>query len=937
MKKITLFFVMLLTSLVVTFAQGDPMAPLPMDPTVRMGKLENGLTYYIKHNEMPAERADFYIVSHVGALQEKHPEQDGLAHFLEHMAFNGLKSLPGKTMFTYLEGIGAEFGRNINAWTGLENTCYMLNNIPMVREGVVDTCLLILHDWSCAIENLDSEINNERQVIIEERRTTNSAGRRMMFERFKAVFGEDHKFANTSLIGSQENLETFDPQSLRDFYATWYRPDLQAIIVVGDIDVDQIENKIKERFSDLKMPENPQPKPVYDFVGNIDPTVRLITDPEATSTEIEVAYKHAPIPREIRPTAAALINDIVIMLSYQMFNERMNDIAMSANPPFIGANAYYQSYSEFVDVFSFSATSKEGEVMGAYRALLEEMQRAKTYGFTAAEYERATTSFLRSLQSDVDSKDTRRHSYFFNEYLAHFTENQPYLDPEYTYELVQGLLPMIPVEAINQLLPQLMTQENMVIMLSGPKKEGLTYPSEQELLDLYNESLTWQVEAPVQEEVITDLMIGVDVVPGTIVKEKEGQYGSTIYELSNGITVYYKQTENSKDNFSFSFVQKGGTSMVSDEDIVSFDQNILGIYQQFGGLSQFSANQLQKALTGNVVSVWPSFGSREHGVSGSASPKNADKAFQLMYLTYVAPRFEASELENGLSMLKNILPNYENQPDYKYSIRLNNILYSNPRFAVLTSEMLDKVDLTVLEKNYRKLFSGVKGGKLYIVGDITPEVLEPLLEQYVAALPKGKATKEVKIDRGYPKADVIDSFRTQMESPKTTVGMIWLTDVKYSLRNEILASMLNSALDLTYTKTVREEAGGTYGVGTSVSISSLDKKNNGMIIVQFDTNEDKVAELKPIVIKGLEDIAANGISAEYMTKILENMNKVYKENQISNGYWSGLLKSYYGQGIEKYDGYVELLNSLTSDDIKEFTAEMLKNARYIECVMNPEK
>ena len=935
MKKITLFFAMLLMS-VAAFAQFDPMAALPMDSTVRVGKLENGLTYYIKHNEMPAERADFYIVSHVGALQENE-RQDGLAHFLEHMAFNGLKSLPGKKMFTYLEGIGAEFGRNINAWTGLENTCYMLNNIPMKSEGVIDTCLLILHDWSCAIENLDSEINNERQVIIEERRTTNTAQRRMVFQRYKGIFGEDHKFANTSLIGSQENLENFDPQDLRDFYATWYRPDLQAIVVVGDIDVDQIENKIKERFSSLQMPENPQPKPVFEFAGNVEPRVKIITDPEATSTSVEVDFKHAPIPKEMRNTLMAFMNDLLIGLANNMFGERMNDIAMSSNPPFLGGYSYYQSYSEFVDCQSFAASCREGEVIPAYKALLEEMERAKRYGFTAAEYERATTQILRDLQSAADSKDTRRHQGFFYEYLDHFISNEPFMDPSYTLELAQQLLGMLPVEAVNSVLPQLMTKENMVIMITGPAKEGLVYPTEEELLNLYNNSLTMEVAAPVQEEVITDLMTGVTAVPGKIVKESEGKYGSTIYELSNGITVYYKQTENSKDNFSFNLVQKGGLSMVSDEDIVSFDSNVLGIYQQFGGLSQFSQSQLQKALTGTVVSVWPSFGSREHGIGGSSSPKDAEKAFQLVYLTYVAPRFEASEIENGMTMLKNILPNYENQPDYKYQIRLNDILYSNPRFAVLTSELLNKVDIAVIEKNYRKLFSGVKGGKMYIVGDIAPETLKPLLEKYIASLPKGKATKEVEIDRGYPKADVIDSFRTQMESPKTTVGMFWLSDMKYSVRNEILANILNSALDLTYTKTVREEAGGTYGVGTSVSISPIGKKNNAMVVVQFDTNEDKVAELVPIVKNGLQGIAENGVSAEYMTKILENMNKVYKENQINNGYWSGLLKSYYGQGIEKYENYVEVLNSLTSEDVKEFASTLLKKARYIECVMNPEK
>ena len=936
MRKLTMFLVFAVMTITAAFAQ-DPNAPLQLDPSVRTGKLSNGLTYYIKHNEMPKNSADFYIVSHVGALQEN-PAQDGIAHFLEHMAFNGLKSLPGKQMFTYLEGLGAEFGRNINAATGIEYTTYMLNNIPLRSEGVLDTCLLILHDWSCAIECLDSEINDERQVIIEEKRTTNTAQRRMMFKRYDYILGEDSKFANTSLIGSLENLENFDPQVLRDFYATWYRPDLQAMVIIGDVDVDQVEQKLKDKFSSIPMPENPQPKEVYEMPTNVEPIVGIITDPEATSTQVELIYKMQPLPKEYNSLGVAYLNDIMVTLISSMMSERLSDISMQPDAPFNAGGAFLTPYSEYLDAYTFIAMCNEGEALPAFDALVKEMERAKRFGFTDAELERAKTKVTRMLESEVASASTKHHKDYFDQFVEHFRNNKAYMDPQYALDVANVYMSMIQVQMLNQALPSIWGDQNQVFLVSAPEKEGLVNPTKEQMIETYNNAKAAELEAPTQTEVKTDLMAGVKVKKGKIKKQYEGQFGSTVYELSNGITVYYKYTENSKDNFSMDLTQDGGINNLPEESLISFDKNIVDIYGGFCGLSDFTQNEITKALNGKRAYAQTYFNTITHGVVAGGSPKDAETIMQLVYLTYMKPRFVEEEFNMGLDRLKAMFPNYEAQTDYIHQGKMMDILYGgNPRFSrMLSSADLEKVDFKELERCYRMMMNNLNGSKLYIVGDIAPEVLEPLLTKYIASLPKGKPMERVFLDKGMPDQETVEMFRTPMEAPKTTAVMIWLNSREYSPRKAILAKMLNYAMDLTYTKTVREEAGGTYGVGSSVMLSYDVKQDNAMIYVQFDTKEDKVAELIPLVKAGLNGIAENGISDEYMSKIQENFAKVYAESQISNGYWAGQLEKYYGYGIDGYTGYMELVKSLTSQDIADFAKEMLDGSVYVELVMNPE-
>ena len=436
MKRILLFFAVLFTA-AAAFGQNQ----LTNDPAVRTGKLENGLTYYIRHNDKPAGRAEFYLATNVGAIQET-ADQDGLAHFLEHMCFNGTKNLPGKTMLEYLQKIGAEFGRNINAATGVEQTTYMLNNIPVSREGIIDTCLLIMHDYSHFVTCDPVEIDKERGVIIEEKRSRNTASWRMHEKSLPYYYG-DSKYATCTLIGSQENLESFKPESLTNFYHTWYRPDLQAVIVVGDIDVDQIEAKLKERFSDIPASENPQPKAVHPVPGNEEPVIGIITDPEASSTQVTVLWKGERAPEELNSTDIGFFTDMIKSYISLIMSERFNDITSKPGSPFIGAELGIGDLCETCEVIMGGVACKDGEATGALKAYLTEVAKMQKYGFTDAEVQRAKDNILRYYEKKVEGADSRKNADFIDLYIDNFFDNKPYMEPQAEYEAAKNICSQI--------------------------------------------------------------------------------------------------------------------------------------------------------------------------------------------------------------------------------------------------------------------------------------------------------------------------------------------------------------------------------------------------------------------------------------------------------------------------------------------------------------
>lgn len=937
MRKFILSILALSLFASVAFGQiVDPNSPLEKDPAVRFGKLENGMTYYIRHNEKPAQRAEFYFATTVGAIQET-KAQDGLAHFQEHMALNGTKNLPGKMMLEYFQKNGVEFGRNINASTGVEQTMFMLGNVPVTRKGIVDTALLTLHDYSGFVTNDPAEVEKERGVIVEEWRTRRVASWRMHEKELPFLY-KGSKYAECTIIGDKHNLETFDPSEIVKFYQTWYRPDLQTVIVVGDIDVDAIEAQIKELFSDIPARENPEPKVIPTIPDNEEPIVGIITDPEATSSAISVYFKSDPIPAAYKPLGAAYLNDMVQSLISSMVNERLDDISKLPNAPFLSADMGIGSFCRAKDAVMGDVICREGEAIPAFTALMNEFEKMKRYGFTDAEYERAKTNMLRGLEMAKANADSRQNVELVYPMLIEFLFGNPYLDPAYEYDLANGYLSVMPLAQINQIVSALNFEKNAVIIYKAPEKEGIAHPTEADLSNILLTLKDAQIEAPKSDEVMEPLVDAAALKGSPVKKTAEGIYGSTVWTLKNGIKVIVKPTEYQKDEVIVKMSSDGGKSIVATEDLPSLESNVVYLYNDNSGISKFPQSTLNKMLTGKAVDVNFYIGEFDQGINAQASPKDIETMFQLMYLTYAQPRFVEDEFKPSMDRLRSIVPNLVKQPNFVFQTEAVKTLYGgNPRLFVISTEILDKVQLSTLEKVYKQLFSNAAGATVTIVGNVKPDEIKPMVEKYIGSIPTAK--KPLKwID---PKTDVVkgkidNKFTADMTTPKSTVCLVASGEKKYSLENIVLNDAVSYILDLIYTESIREEEGGTYGV-SSYGTLSAEPKGEYMLQIAFDTDPEKTEKLIQLTKEGLNSIAEQGPSDDFLAKAKENLLKNASENQIKNNYWRNSIIRYYKYGIDTDANYVNTVNGITKEKVQDFVKSLLDQGNFIELVMSPSK
>ena len=629
-------------------ANGQQMPTLPNDPAARVGKLENGMTYYIRHNDKPAGRAEFYLATNVGALQEE-PDQDGLAHFLEHMCFNGTKNFPGKGILNWLESIGASFGGNVNASTGVEQTIYLLNNIPLVRPTVIDTCLLIMHDYSHFVTCDPVEIDKERGVILEEKRSRNTASWRMREQSSPYIYG-DTKYATTTIIGSEENLKTFKPESLTNFYHTWYRPDMQALVVVGDFDVDEVEAKIKSTFADIPAVENPRQKEVIRIPDNEEPIIGVLTDKENNQTSITVYWKSEPMPEEMNNTAIGMLTNIVKNLVSNIMNERFSDLSAKSDAPFTDAGFGMGKLCESCEVVLAEVDCKEGKALESFNSLLSETRRMSLYGFSDSEVERAKTELLSQYEKAANSADTRKNGEFVMGMIYNFLDNEPFMDPAVELELAKDLLGQINATVLNQIAQQLITKENMVVIYTAPEREGISHPSEAELRAVIEAVENADIARAEGEEIPAEFVNPAKIKSGRLKKSSNGLYGSTVLQLKNGLKVTLLPTEVQKDRISFSLNMLGGKSLFPDSHMASLDDNVLGLFLSNSGVGEFPNTMVGKMLAGKQLSVSPSIGNYTHSINGSSTRKDLETAFQLAYLYFMEPRFDEEEYDKGIQL-----------------------------------------------------------------------------------------------------------------------------------------------------------------------------------------------------------------------------------------------------------------------------------------------
>ena len=929
MKKL-FFTIAMLFVVVVTFGQTQ----LPNDPTVKVGKLENGLTYYIRHNALPAERAEFYLATNVGAFQEA-DDQDGLAHFLEHMCFNGTKNFPDKGILDYLRSIGAEFGRNINASTGFEQTSYMLNNIPVIREGIIDSCLLVLHDYSHYVTCDPKEIDAERGVILEERRSRRNADWRMFEKSLPYYFG-DTQMARRTLIGGEEQLKTFKYESLTNFYRTWYNPDMQAVIVVGDIDVNKVEEKIKNLFGQIPAPAQPTVKPLIQIPDNDAPKVGIFTDPEATSSSVEILWRTAPLPREFRATDVAFANNIIKQIVGLVMSERFDDITSKADAPFINAGFGIGALCESSDAVQGSVTFKDGEALTAFKAFMYELEKMKRYGFTEGEIERAKEKIKSSLEKRVTAADSRKNGELVYPLLNNFFKGDYYLEPNMQLQMAQAMMTQLSAPIFKQLTAQLIGEKNCVIISTAPEREGLTQPTEAQLLDIIAEAKNAEIAANVEVS-SNEPLLDASLLKGAKSKKvKEAIHGATTWQLSNGVKVIFMKTEHKKDQVIFNLSMDGGRSLIENDELASFDDNIWSMFMMNSGISTFSGTQLKKMLAGKNVRCTPFISSLEHGVSAESTPKDIETALQLVYLNFAAPRFDAEEYQLGITQISAILPNLEKQPSFKLQKMLSNTLYGNhPRRTVISNDVLAKANIETAEKVYRRLFAGVNGATLRIVGNVELETIKPLVEKYIGSIEKGgKATKWIDRGEDFVKGKIVENPKVAMETPKTTVFQFYSADVPYSIEKEVMLDVAKQLLDMIYTESIRESEGGTYGVGVATLLREEPKEIAGLQI-SFETNPEQAPKLAPMTAEGIRGIIDNGIDAAMLAKVVENFKKNIPEQRISNYYWMSILKEWNDKGIDYDKEYEKAVSSITAEKVISVLKSVVDSGNYVEIIMSP--
>ena len=931
MKRLFIFIAAILAA-AMAFGQNQ----LPNDPAVRTGKLENGMTYYIRHNDQPAQRAEFYLATDVGAFQED-DDQDGLAHFLEHMCFNGTKNFPGKTLLEWLQSIGAEFGRNINASTGFEQTQYMLNNIPVVRESIIDSCLLVLHDYSHFVTNDPAEIDAERGVILEEKRTRNDASWRL-FEKSLPYYYGDTPYARRTLIGGEEQLKTFKYESLTRFYETWCRPDLQAVIVVGDVDVDQVENKIKTIFADIPAAVNPQPKVLHKIPSNVEPIIGILTDPEMTSSSIEVMWKSEPMPKEAMNTDMAFMMDIIKTYIRLIMHERFTDITSQPDAPFLGGSFYISNLCNSCDATTGSVSFKEGDAINAFTAFMTELEKMKRFGFTDGEVQRAKDNIISSYERRVEAAPTRKNAEFVYPLLYNFYDNEPYMEPEMELQLAQMVCSQLNAALLSQVAAQLLTDENMVILYNGPEKAGLTNPTEEEIKTVLAAVKNAEIAANVEEN-LNEPFISGTLKGSKVTKEGQTIYGATEWTLKNGVKVVVLPTQYKQDQILFNISMDGGMSLVSTEDKVSFEDNIWALFQSNAGISKFSGTQVPKMLAGKNLSVSPYIGGTKHGVSGSSTPKDFETALQIAYLYFADPRFDEKEYETGIQQIKAILPNIANNPQFIFQNEMNKILYgNNPRMVQLNEETLAKANLATIERVYRELFKDAAGATLRIVGNVNPAEIKPLVEKYIGSIAKGKKADKVNKDNiiSIIKGKVDETVKIAMETPKSTVLQVYTAYMPVDTKTEVALEVANYVLDMIYTKTIREDEGGTYGVGTAM-VGQKEPEERVVIQISFDTNPEQAPKLRELAIKGLKELAENGPELEKFNMAIENFKKNIPETRISNSYWMSNISEYLEHGYDYDAEYEAAVNSVTPEDVKAVLQAVLAQNNLIEITSAPKE
>ena len=939
MKKLFFALVALFIGVTTICAQ-DPTEQLPLDPEVRVGKLDNGMTYYIRHNEKPKGQASFYIYHDVGAIQED-DDQQGLAHFLEHMAFNGTKNLPDKQLIEKLETIGVQFGNNLNAFTSWDCTQYMVMDLP-VNEENVDLALLILHDWSQFIALQAEEIDSERGVIMEELRTRDGASLRAQNDMIRNLF-KGSLYEHRNLIGYLDGLKSFDQQALVNFYKKWYRPELQALVIVGDIDVDQIEAKLKTLMADIPAsPADAAQKVMHVVPATEEPIVSIFTDPELTQSSVMMFARRNALPKEMNNTIVGYSVDLIETFATIMMNERFEDIAQKADAPFLNGGMSEGGIGICPTMAStmFSATAHEGRIDDAFRAMYTEMERMRRHGFTAGEFERAKQEILRWSERQYTNRNDVKNAEYAQRYLDHYADGTPMMDAETEWQLDQMFINSLSVDVINDAYLQMVKpNENLVILARSPQKEGLEVPTAEDLLAIKAEVEASEI-APFEDNTVIEPLISKSLkLKGSKVKavETNESLGYTEWTLKNGIKVIVRPSTLKADEVMIYATSKGGQSMLNDADY--FTGDYLPVVMAQSGISKFSATELAKQLSGKSAYASVSIDSYEHSVNGGGSPKDIETILQLMYLNFTAPRFDETDLQNLKNMYVPYFRNMEADPDYHMGKEFAKTLYNNhPRRQVTSAEQIESLNIETLANVHKQLFSYADEFRFVIVGNVDLNTLKPLVEKYIGSLPTSNSVEYAVVDDGvrFAEGEITNDFRVAMQQPKVSVYLTYNGAIENNAKNRLILNLLSRALDSRYMVSIREEKGGTYGVQVQDAIDE-DPMERYIMLIVFDTNEELADELVDICYAEIQKIAENGPLADDIAKSKEFLMKNYSNVLENNSGWVSAIDRWYEEGYNYKEEYLGILESITLEDVQAMAKKLLEDGNRTLVMMRPER
>lgn len=907
------------------------------DNTIRKGILPNGMTYYIRHNAQTKGVADFYIAQKVGSILEE-KRQRGLAHFLEHMAFNGTKHFPGNTLqpgiVAWCESVGIKFGANLNAYTSVDQTVYNISAAPVTREGVIDSCLLILNDWSHELLLTDKEIDKERGVIEEEWRTRRSGmAMQRLSEQAMPVIYAGTKYSDCMPIGNIDIVRTFPYNDLRDYYSKWYRPDLQAIIVVGDINEDKIEEKIKKLFAKIPLPQNPAHRIYYPIGNNEKMILYTATDKEQPTVNFTLYMKRDVTPKQERNTIQNYADDYKTNILRMAINDRLEELSRTKNAPFISASVRSGNFflASTKDAFELSGVLKEGKALEAIQLLVGEVERARANGITIDELKRGKAEMLSYAENDYNDRSNRRNGEFVEQCVQNFLEETPIIEPEKELEMVRKLDKTVTIDDVNALAKTIITNQNQVVTMFGPDKNTFKMPTnssiENAILKAQKQHYTpYKTQNTLTERLITKLP-----KPGSIKSERTYKYGYTEFTLSNGLKVYVRPTNFEPDEVNLKLFSLGGKNIYPDSEMPNLTYLMAGA--TIGGVAQYNDLTLEKMLAGKTATVTPFIDNDTRGMAGTSNVKDTKTLLELVYLYFTQPRKDPQAFKNLMEQQQEFLTNAHVNPMLAYNDTLHKVAYATNRMESMNKEQLKRVNYNRIMHIYKELFANAANFKLILTGNININKLKPLLCQYIATLPSNN-TKET-IGTYEPK--LVDGKKTYIFHKKQTTPTAITTIVikgkmEYNNRNELLMDAIGQLLRIVYTEKVREDKGGTYSVQASGNLQHH-PNDEALLRIAFQTDPQKYNDLIPIVYKELEKMATEGPSQQDLDKVKAYELKVYNQVLRMNNYWEYVLYTDLYNGIDVDTDFRYIVENMTCGDIRTTLRNLLNQNNCIEVTM----